>query len=220
MTSGPWWLSWVGCWGRSTAPSHKPRPWTWLGRYAPTDQSVNKIMIHLDVMETRNILSVLLFLFRWFTYLLERNVTSPTSRTSLKFWLLQHFLYFSKVMNSCKKKIHLRFRHRCVLSDHIYFFQVHGIILISQNLLCTFMLRLVEYFCPLICLKASHTKTLFPFFTIRSLRGSLICTFQTSWMLKHCFIVVSSHRYYQCLMWEIEMMTFCWPVKFKKLYQN
>lgn len=43
--SGPWWLSWAGCWGRSTAPSHRPQLWIWHGRYAPADQSLNKNII-------------------------------------------------------------------------------------------------------------------------------------------------------------------------------
>lgn len=37
-----------------------------------------------------------------------------------------------------------------LVSSYIYFLQVHGIILILQNHLCTFMLRWVEYSRPLL----------------------------------------------------------------------
>lgn len=84
MISGPWWLSWVRCWGRSIVPSHKPQRWTWHVRYASTDQSLNKSIIPRNVMHTPTcfwaqmslFLSFFLnFIFRWFSYLLERTIT-------------------------------------------------------------------------------------------------------------------------------------------------
>lgn len=44
------------------------------------------------------ILSLSLIIFRSFTFSLEMNITSPTSRASLKCWPLLLSLYFNKVM--------------------------------------------------------------------------------------------------------------------------
>lgn len=106
MISGPWWLSWAGCWGRSTSPSHRHPLWTWHGRYAPSDPGLRKNMCwrRLTCLWGQMSLSRSLFGLRWFTYLLGRSSTSPTSKAWLRCWPLPRSVYFSKVTNACKER--------------------------------------------------------------------------------------------------------------------
>lgn len=210
MISGPWWLSWVRCWGRSIAPSHKPRLWSWPGRYTPhiTHLGLNKSIIPLNC----NVLlgsDVILFLFfSWFTYLLERNTTYPTSEALLRCWLLPHWLYSSKVIKRSKNFLFIfRYIYLCCLILYLLYRSTGSSwycrIIYAPSCSGGFNVLVHCY------ARLQHTENvdLSLFCSFRFLKGSLTCTCLTRWMLKRCFTAVSIITCLYCIQVILTHMT-------------
>lgn len=145
-------------------------------------------------------LSRSLFVFRWFTYLLGRSSTSPTSKAWPRCWPLPRSVYFSKVINACKELLICFWRKCCLVSSCVWYFtgpRDHPDIAESFMHLHAQVNWIFFSVSVHICI-SQRKLCLVTLFFFRFLRGSLICTCPTSRMLKHCFTVVSVSTCLNC----------------------